>query len=307
MSHVPVIDVAGLTSDDPRVRSSVAAEIGEACRTIGFLSVTGHGVPDEVIDAAFAATRQVFDLSFDEKMKSAWDDQHPDRGYDPPGSQRLGADAAPDLKEAWAFSPERFAGSSRMHGANQWPDLPSFRAPIERYHNEAMRLCERILGAMALSLDLDEHHFAEFHQQPICTLRIHHYPPRPDDAAENEFGTGAHTDWGAVTVLAQDASGSLQVKAKDGSWVDVPPTPGAFVINVGDLLSRWTNDRYVSTEHRVLGVPGVDRHSIACFFDLDEDAVIEVLPTCISAADPARYGPITAGDYIEQRFLASIS
>lgn len=198
------------------------------------------------------------------------------------------------------FSPERLTGSSPMQGENLWPPLDGFRNPIERFHDAAMDLCEQLLRAMALSLDLAEDHLAPFHAAPVCTLRLLHYP-RPVDADVEDFGAGAHTDWGAVTVLAQDDSGSLEVLSKSGEWVDVPPIPGAFVINVGDLMQRRTNDRYVSTMHRVIGVPGTDRYSIACFFDLDHDARIECLPTCASSDVPPRHAPITAGEHLTER------
>ncbi|MEM9033294.1 MAG: 2-oxoglutarate and iron-dependent oxygenase domain-containing protein [Actinomycetota bacterium] len=306
MVSVPVIDITDLRSPDPELRRAVAKQIGEACETVGFLTVTGHGIDPTVLDDAFTATRKTFAQSMDDKMARAWDDDHVNRGYDPPGRQQLDAESAPDFKEAWSFSPEHLAGIGPMSGENQWPALADVREPIERYHRTAMEVCEMLLRAMALSLELDEHHFEPFHQAPICTLRLLHYPPRPDAAGEADFGAGAHTDWGAVTVLAQDGEGSLQVMTKDGDWADVPPVEGAFVINVGDLLQRWTNDRYVSTLHRVIGVPGRDRYSIACFFDLDHDALIEVLPTCVTEDEPARYGPITAGGHLQERYEASM-
>ncbi|MEM9514873.1 MAG: 2-oxoglutarate and iron-dependent oxygenase domain-containing protein [Actinomycetota bacterium] len=307
MATVPVIDISGLRSTDTAARRAVASEIGAACETIGFLTVVGHGVSQTVVAEAFTQTRRVFELPMDVKMASAWDDDHVNRGYDPPGNQRLDGDSAPDNKEAWAFSPSGLIGSSPMQGENVWPDLRGFRAPIEAYHGAAMALCERLLRAMALSLDLAEDYFEPFHRHPVCTLRVHHYPPRPATAGNAEFGAGAHTDWGALTVLAQDDSGSLEVRAKDGEWIEVPPVADSFVINIGDLLQRWTNDRYVSTMHRVLGVPGVDRHSIACFFDLDHEAMIECIPTCIESGVGPKYGPVTAGAHLMERYEASLA
>ncbi|MEP1124301.1 MAG: 2-oxoglutarate and iron-dependent oxygenase domain-containing protein [Ilumatobacter sp.] len=307
MSTVPIIDISGLASDDLEVRRKVAREIGAACETIGFLCVTGHGVDDAVVAGAFEQMERLFALPFDDKMAKAMDEVHVNRGYDPPGRQRLDADSAADMKEAWSFSPEHLVGNGPMSGDNQWPDMDGFREPIETYHIAAMDLCERLMRAMALSLDLDEDHFAPFHRAPTCTLRLLRYPPRPDDAGATDFGAGAHTDWGAVTVLAQDGNGSLEVVDKSGDWVPVPPIPDSFVINIGDLMQRWTNDRYVSTMHRVLGVPGRERYSVACFFDLDHDALIEVLDTCVTAERPALHGPVTAGEHLNQMYLASIS
>ncbi|MEM8621322.1 MAG: 2-oxoglutarate and iron-dependent oxygenase domain-containing protein [Actinomycetota bacterium] len=307
MATVPVIDIGGLRSADIEKRRAVANEIGTACETIGFLTVVGHGVSHAIVDEAFAQTRRVFELPMDIKMASAWDDDHVNRGYDPPGNQRLDDGSAPDNKEAWAFSSSELTGSSPMQGENVWPDLPGFRTPIEEYHDAAMALCGRLLQAIALSLDLAEDYFQPFHRHPVCMLRVHHYPPRPATAGASEFGVGPHTDWGALTVLAQDDAGSLEVRTKDGEWIEVPPVADSFVINIGDLLQRWTNDRYVSTMHRVLGVPGVDRHSIACFFDLDHEAMIECIPTCIDGGDGPKYAPITAGAHLMERYAASLA
>lgn len=307
MTDVPVIDISGLRSDDLGRRRAVAHRIGAACEDVGFLTVTGHGVDPSVMTQAFAATRCIFAQPMEAKMAKAWDAEHVNRGYDPPGRQRLDAQAAPDLKEAWSFSPEHLAGVGPMSGENQWPDLDGVRGPIERYHRHAMAVGELLLRAMALSLALDEDHFAPFHRAPVCTLRLLHYPPRPETAGPSDFGAGAHTDWGAVTVLAQDGVGSLQVLGLDDTWIEVPPVEGALVINVGDLLQRWTNDRYVSTMHRVIGVPDRDRYSIACFYDLDHEALIEVLPTCVTDGQAARYAPITAGAHLQERYEASMA
>jgi isopenicillin N synthase-like dioxygenase len=321
--QVPVIDIAGLSSGNDAVRRSVAAEIGAACGEVGFLCIVGHGVDQELIANAMSETERVFDLPLDLKMQSVWDADRMNRGYDPIGCQQLDADSAADMKEAWSFGTVSFGaghdetvlddtvladtvlGGSR-HDADQWPPLDGFRHTIETYFDAAREVCVTMMEAIATSLDLDRHHFAEFHRNPVCTLRLLHYPPRSADALADAFGAGAHTDWGGVTVLVQDDAGSLQVRAKDGNWLDVPAIPGAFVLNIGDLMERWTNGRYVSTLHRVLGVPGRDRYSIACFFDLDHDALIECLPTCCSPEHPAAYPPITAGSHLMEKYLASM-
>jgi isopenicillin N synthase-like dioxygenase len=148
---VPVIDIAELRSPGGARRRSVAEQIGEACETVGFLTVVGHGIDPAVLADAFATTRRIFDQPTAAKLARAWDDEHLDRGYDPPGRQRLDADAAPDRKEAWSFSPEHLAGTGPMQGEHQWPDLDGVRGPIERYHRAATEVCELLLRAMALS------------------------------------------------------------------------------------------------------------------------------------------------------------
>ena len=138
---------------------------------------------------------------------------------------------------------------------------------------------------------------------PTCTTRLLHYPPQPADAAPGQIGCGAHTDWGALTLLAQDDAGGLQVRPAGGDWIDIAPRADAYVVNVGDMMQRWTNDRWVSTIHRVINrFAGRDRWSIAYFFDLDAEARIEPLPACVSADRPARYGALTAGEHLAEMY-----
>jgi isopenicillin N synthase-like dioxygenase len=159
-----------------------------------------------------------------------------------------------------------------------------------------MRLCER-------ALSLPAGHFGGFMRQPTCTTRLLHYPPQPAVVAPGQIGCGAHTDWGALTLLAQDDAGGLQVQGRDGTWTDVTPIPGAFVVNIGDLMARWTHDRWRSTMHRVVNrVAGRERYSIAYFFDLDAEAVILPLPGCVPAGETPRYGPITAGEHLVEMY-----
>ena len=308
MASVPIIDIGDLRSPELSKRQRVADDLGHACETIGFLTVVNHGISQDVVDAAFEQMERVFALPDEVKLKGSWSPDHQNRGYEPVGHQKLDAAALPDAKEAWTLGPEHLVGiSGPMQQGNVWPELDGFREPIERYHLAAMDLCERLLEAMALSLGLPEGYFAPFHQAPVCTLRLLHYLPRPAEATSRSFGAGDHTDWGAVTVLAQDDSGSLEVLDETNTWVPVPPEPGAFVINVGDMLQQWTNDRYVSTRHRVLGVPGRERYSMACFHDLDHEAILECLPTCCSPDNPARYEPTTAGAHLQAKYAASMA
>jgi isopenicillin N synthase-like dioxygenase len=312
---IPVVDIRGLADPDPAVRRTTAGELGRACEDVGFLSVVGHGVPHPVIDGAFAAARRFFAQPLERKAVTTLTDGVLNRGYDGIASQQLDPDAAgADLKEVWDVGldlpwdhPLVVAGTP-MHGPNPWPeDMPWFRAPVEAFYDAARALTERLLAGMALALGLDEGAFAPFHQVPIATMRLLHYPPRPVEPVEGVLGAGAHTDWGAVTVLAQDDVGGLQVLDRDATtWVDVPPVPGAFVVNIGDLMARWTNDRYRSTVHRVVPPDGRDRFSVVFFMDLDHHATIEVLPTCVPAGEQPRYGPTTAGEHLLAKFRESM-
>lgn len=305
---IPVIDLAA-------DRRSVVDAIGAACRSTGFFSVVGHGVDPALRAAVFAEAHRFFALPDAAKraVASATEGPSANRGYDGLRSQRLDAGAAPDLKESFMIGLE--LGSEHplvqrgvpMHGPNRWPaDLPGFREALVAYQAAAFDLAARLLQGIAASLGLDDGFFAPFHREPILGLRLMRYPARPPGADGTEFGAGAHTDWGGITVLAQDDVGSLQVLSPGGDWWDVPPHPDAFVINLGDLMGVWTNDRYRSTVHRVLGGDR-ERYSVALFCDLDAEARIEVIPTCTAADDPPRYEPTTVLDHLLGKFRASMA
>ena len=247
MTALPVVDVSGLSAADRAARRATAAELGRACEQVGFLSVVGHGIPQQVIDDAFAAAHRFFALPVERKAFATLTEGVLNRGYDGLASQQLDPSAAAaDLKEVWDVGldlpwdhPLVLAGTP-MHGPNPWPDdLPWFRPPVEAFYDAARALTERLLAGMALALGLDERAFEPFHREPIATMRLLHYPPRSAGAPDGQLGAGAHTDWGAVTVLTQDDVGGLQVLDGDGeTWVDVPPVAGSFVVNIGDLMAR---------------------------------------------------------------------
>jgi isopenicillin N synthase-like dioxygenase len=290
---LPVIDLS------LGVAAAQAARIDAALCGDGFFAVSGHGVPVGVQTAAFDANQRFFALA--EAHKQRWHISHSvhHRGFDPIGWQSLDPGKPADLKESFYIGAESL-------GPNQWPDealLPGFRSACDAYMAQMMALSRRLLGLFALALGLPASHFDAFMRDPVCTTRLLHYPPQPATAAPGQIGCGAHTDWGALTLLAQDEAGGLQLQRKDGSWLDVPPMPGAYVVNVGDMMQRWTNDRWLSTLHRVINRhTGRDRHSIAYFCDLDNAASIVPLATCVSASNPARYGPITAGEHLEAMY-----
>jgi len=293
MSALPLIDLAA-GSD-----ATLARVVDRALTEAGFFAIAGHGVPAAVSDAAFDAAHRFFALPEAAKVRWHINGWPLKRGFDPIGWQSLDVGAPPDLKESFYLGVEAI-------GPNQWPDealLPGFRSGCEAYAGQMDRVARRLMGVFALALDLPPGHFDGFMQQPTCTTRLLHYPPQPAAAAPGQIGCGAHTDWGALTLLAQDDAGGLQVQALDGDWIDVEPMPGTLVVNAGDLLQRWTNDRWRSTPHRVINrLSGRDRWSIAYFFDLDADAVIVPLEACTSAARPPRYGPITPGEHLAEMY-----
>lgn len=290
---VPLIDL-GATS-----AGAAARQIDAALCDAGFFAVSGHGVPAATVAAAFDASQRFFALAQADKERWHIDRWTLKRGFDPIGWQSLDPGNPPDIKESF------YLGVAAI-GPNQWPDeqmVPGFKAACENYSAAMESLARRLMGLFEIALGLPAGYFDPTLQHPTCTTRLLHYPPQPAQAALGQIGCGAHTDWGALTLLAQDDAGGLQVKAKDGSWIDVQPQPGALVVNVGDMMQRWTNDRWPSTLHRVVNkYSGRDRWSIAYFFDLDAESSIEPLPVCVSAERPARYGPITAGEHLEQMY-----
>jgi len=292
MEALPLIDLGAEPAE------VLALRIDGALREAGFFAVTGHGVPAVVSAAAFDAGHRLFALP--EAIKQRWHiDRWPlRRGFDPIGWQALDPAQPPDVKESFYTGVEAI-------GPNQWPDeslLPGFRVAIEGYAVAMENLARRLMGLFEIALALPPGHFDAYMHHPTCTTRLLHYPPQPAVAAPGQIGCGAHTDWGALTLLAQDDAGGLQVQMAEG-WIDVPPTPGALVVNVGDMTQRWTNDRWLSTMHRVINRhSGRDRWSIAYFFDLDAEAPIVPLASCVSDTHPARYGPITAGEHLAEMY-----
>ena len=190
-----------------------------------------------------------------------------------------------------------------LQGLNQWPDwLPGFRPAIEAYRTALDGVARTVIRLIAIALGLREDELDRHFEKPTTFLRLLRYPPHPETAGDDQFGSAPHTDYGIITLLAQDASGGLQVRRRDGGWIDAAPLPGAFVLNVADMLARWTNNRFVSTPHRVVNDrTGRDRFSLPFFFDTGMDAVIECLATCAGWGNPRRYEPVRYGDYLLDR------
>jgi isopenicillin N synthase-like dioxygenase len=283
---LPVIDVAPLFGRDDAVRQSVADAIGAACRNNGFFYARGHGIDPARLDTL---AREFFALDDEEKMRiamayggRAW------RGYFPLGGELTSG--KPDRKEGIYFGSELGADHPRvkagvpMHGANQFPQRPDgLRAAVLGYLDANTRAAHAIMEGLALSLGLDAQYFREHYTaDPTVLFRIFHYPP--DVPASAQWGVGEHTDYGLLTLLAQDDAGGLQVKSKDG-WTDAPPIPGTLVCNIGDMLDRLTGGLYRSTPHRAKNTSGRGRLSFPFFFDPGWEAQIVPLPAHATAQD----------------------
>lgn len=299
---LPMIDVASLTSSAPAARLAVARELRAACEQHGFFYIRNHGIPAELQARMFAATEAFFNQPMPAKLALDKALSPCNRGYEPLRAQTLEAGAPPDLKESFYIGAEVAADDPRVRagrfntGPNQWPDkLPGFRETMNEYFAAAYQLGATLVRGLALSLELPPAHFEAYLQGAAATLRLLHYPPQPPNPTPGEKGCGEHTDFGGITLLLQDDSGGLQVwdTGQKKAWIDAPPVPGSYVVNIGDLFERWTNGRYHSTLHRVINISGRERHSIPFFFTGNPSHLVECLPTCLAPGETPRYPPIT--------------
>ncbi|MEG5263999.1 2OG-Fe(II) oxygenase family protein [Pseudomonas sp. JDS28PS106] len=302
--EIPVVDLAPLLDgSDPQ---KVSREIGYICENIGFLYIKNHGVPKSLIQDAYKLTAELFALPYEDKEKlSIVNYGEIFRGYIPMYTENADPKNTKDFKECFDLG-KHYDEVSPFFGPNPIPEkIPRFREVFEQYHDEMMRLSRKLIGAIALSLDLPEDYFEKLQRKPITIHRLNYYPPQTGQISVGEIGTGAHTDYGFLTILSQDSNGGLQVQNREGEWVSAPPVEDTFVVNIGDLVQTFTNDRYPATLHRVINTSGKARYSIPFFIDLDYDAVVEVVPTCVSPSNPAKYKPYTCGKYKYDKFLST--
>ena len=308
-SSLPVIAVDALSSSSLARRRKVGMELRAACLDKGFFYVSGHGIPAGLIDAVFTETARFFDQAANAKARVNKAQSFCNRGYEPLRAQTLEAGAPPDLKESFYIGPEMALDDPRVvarrfnRGPNLWPaDMPGFRPTMQAYFAAMLDLGERLMRGIALSLDLPEEHFAVFSRDPLATLRLLHYPPQPPSAAPGEKGAGAHTDFGGLTLLLQDSVGGLHVQDADSNWVHADPIPGTFIVNLGDMIARWTNDRYRSTVHRVVNASGRERYSVPFFFVGNPDHEVACLPNCLASGDKPKYTPTTVEGHLQEMY-----
>jgi isopenicillin N synthase-like dioxygenase len=314
--HVPVIDLRHDVA-------SVAGQIDRACRHVGFFQIVGHGVDARTEQAAWQAAHEFFALPEADKLavSIAEGDAY---GYGPFQVERLaaslGAITPPDLKETFSVGPFEppppgldDASATFVYSPNRWPSaMPKMEQAFRAHYEAQARLAARLMAIMARALELPPEHFDRFIDHHTSALRALHYPDLHDHTVQpGQLRAGAHSDYGTLTLLRQDdAPGGLEVRGVDGEWHDVPSMPGAYVVNVGDALARWTNDRWLSTVHRVVVPPrqarrSCERFSMAFFHNANWDAVIECLPTCADAQHPPKYPPVTAGRHLMDKFRST--
>lgn len=319
--EIPVIDLSPYRGGAQAEKRLVAEAVGAACRSVGFLVITGHGVDPQLIEDLRAVTTEFFALPDEDKFRI---EMPPDRyrGYMAEAESlaaSYGSGSPPDLKESLTIGPVDVPAddpyfSQELAGAffaeNLWPTRPAgLREIWEGYYREMERLATEIMRIFALALDLDEHYFDSSVDHHITNMSAIHYPPLLTEPLPGQLRGGAHTDFGSITIVQRDAApGGLQVLL-DGEWVPAPYVENSFVINLGDLMAEWTNDEWVSTVHRVALPPAredasSDRLAFTFFHQPNYDATIEVIPTCTGPDRPAKYGTTTSGAHIKAKIAA---
>lgn len=281
-----------------------ATEMDRACREIGFFAIIDHGVPETVISDAWDAATAFFDLPLDDKLAVRTDGAAYPYGYFPINQESLGDAAAPDLNESFNVGPAQLP--------RRWPPRPEvLKTTWLAYYDAMSDLAARLMALFASGLGLDPTHFESLFDNHTAALRALNYPPQATLPAPGQVRAAPHTDYGTLTILKPGAAtGGLEVQATDCTWVTVPPVDDGFVVNIGDMMQMWTNDRWRSTVHRVVnpdaGVAATERRqSMAFFHQPNADAVIECLPTCTDAANPPRHPPVTAGEWLRRRVSAA--
>lgn len=322
---VPVIDIAPSgPRAHPAERAAVVRAIDAACTDIGFFTIAGHGVPAALVDRMLETARAFFDLPAAEKQRVARPRPEQSRGYIGLGAENLsysrGDVSTTDLKEFFAIGPVdvpdeayyRRPEAYPSFAPNLWPERPAeLRGVWTEYYRTMEQLAARLMHLFALALGLPEEFFRDKTDRHISGIRANHYPEQVESPAPGQIRAGAHTDYGAVTILLPENVPGLQVLSRQGAWVDVVAPPGTFVCNIGDLMQHWTNDRWISTAHRVVNPPraaaaGNRRLSIPFFHQPNYDALIECLPTCCGPDNPPRYDPVTSGQHRLTKFLRGV-
>lgn len=314
--RIPVIDVGALRgTPGAGALRRIADEVRYAAGRAGFFAIVNHGVPAQAVDDVFEANRRFHALPQAEKDALRTNRWH--RGYMGFGdatlksSARFAAARRPNRMESFFVRhevapdhPDVLAGKP-LQGPNQWPRDPWLKQAIQRYDAAIADLGLRLLPALSVAVGEAAGFLGRYFAPPSTGLRLIHYPPSPEARPEDLFGSHPHTDYGFLTILAQDDVGGLEVQGEGGAWLPVPVVPGAFVCNIGDIFARWTNDAFHSTPHRVINPSSLrDRYSVAYFFDPDLDATIACLPGYCRDT-PARHAPVRFADYYTSRLDAN--
>jgi isopenicillin N synthase-like dioxygenase len=312
---IPVIDFGPAFRGEPGALDAAAAQVRRACEQVGFFYLSGHGVAQEVIDAAFAASREFHALPLEDKMRLKLNENN--IGYLPVNQSMQRASTVhkatrPNYNESFFISHDRGAdhpdvvAGKPLRGRNQWPaGRERMRGAMLRYLTTLEGVGERMLPVLARSLDMPAGYFAPFFENEAhLNLRFLHYPPQ-DSGDDEQFGQGPHTDNSFITMLAREDVPGLAVRLPSGEWLAPPVIAGTFLVNLGNVMKRWSNDRFLSTPHGVLNDSGTDRYSIAFFYSPNPAATIGCLPSCTGPGAPPRYAPAVYRDLILEFYNAN--
>lgn len=309
---LPLIDMSGIRERDPAAIQKAAGAIRQACVDTGFFYIVNHGVSQPLMDQAMAAAREFFAFPAETKRTVAVNKRH--RGWHALGGATMYEATKPDHKEFFSIGLELpeddpcVVAGQALRGPNQWPSfMPGLQPVLARYYEAMGQTGADLLCAVAASLGIAEDFFADKYHKRLQRTQMVYYPQHPAQAEADQFGVAPHTDYGCITLLLQDNSGGLQVRELGSErWIEATPVPGSLVVNVGDLLARWSNDRFRSTLHRVINRSGHERYSIATFFDPTYEARVDPCDLGIEAHD-SRYLAVAAGDYILKRIDDSMA
>ncbi|NNE89333.1 MAG: isopenicillin N synthase family oxygenase [Silicimonas sp.] len=304
-TQIPVIDIS--SAIDGSDIDSVAARIHDAATKTGFFYISNHGIDPRLMDQAFAVAKGFFSLSAQDKSTIAVNTDQ--RGWMATGMSRLQGSKAHDLKEVFFWGteitpddPDLLAGKPLV-AVNRWPDgvFPCLKADLLPYYGAVCKVGEKVLSAIAVSLDVAPDFFKSRYVSPLARGQMVYYPPSsPKDEAVERFGVAPHTDFGVLTLLLQDQSGGLQVRTSEGVWIEAPPIPGTLVCNIGDLLQRWSNDCFASTVHRVINRTQNARYSIPVFYDPNTSTCVDPHDLGVPAEE-CKYEPVLVGEHIAGR------
>jgi len=305
---IPMISLAPWFFGGPQEQLELANEINSICRNVGFMYISDHGILESALQSVFDDAHRFFDLSYDDKMDVHYSKSNYHRGYIPLGGESTDPAAKADQKEAfdcgliYTVDEARYPDAAvRAMSPNLWPkSMPRLRDDIEHYLASVTNLAKTIFSIWAVGLGMPKDFFEDKIDSPIAQLRLLHYP-FADGALDLDYlGIGTHCDYECLTILAQDVDG-LQIMNSAGEWVEAPPIKGTLVVNIGEMMARWTNDIFVATPHRVINRSGQARYSIPFFFATNYDTMISCLPSCVGPSYPARYQPVVAGHYLAKR------
>jgi len=306
---IPVLDLAPFRAGVPGARERLGDALRRAFTEVGFYFIVNHGVPQALVDEAFAAARRFHDLPLEDKLRLGIDAHN--IGYMPMRGattrfNSLGEVYKPNANEAIFFKRELAAdhpdvvAGKRFRGRNHWPEnLPGFRETVLAYCDSLEATGRSLLPLYAEALGLAPDHFDAAFADPMYTLRMSHYPPADPLTAEEEWGLAPHTDTSFMTLLAQNRIPGLALRLPDGRWIDAPAPEGAFLVNGGGLLRLWTNDRFLATPHRVLNRSGAERYAIPFFMDAGRDVPVEAVATTVDADHPRRHPTTTYAAFME--------